>query len=314
MGGAALATAIVAMMAVPPAMAQRQSAQEIRKQQVAEIPTCAKPLGTISVIEPEDGTNWWTGQQLPAPSKLIKVFINKSRCFTLVDRGVGMAAARGERDLAADGELRRGANIGKGQIKAADYVMVPDLIGANNNAGGNAISGLIGGLMGGDAGRLVGGLNFKKKTADVVLTVTDVRSSEQVAMAEGNAKKTDLGWGASGSLFTGSNWGGAGASGYANTEIGQVITLAYLQAYSNIIAQLGALPADASAANVSQALRVTKPARLLGNAKGTGAAVRSLDPGMLLYPTGSKEGMMWEVEDELGNKGWVNSTNTELAK
>ena len=315
-GMAALAAGMmVALVAVAgPAAAQRQSAQDRRQEQMAQIPVCAKPLGTISVIEPEDATHWWTGQQLPAPSRLIKVFVNKSRCFTLVDRGAGMAAAQYERGLAADGDLRGGSNIGKGQIKAADYVMIPDLIGANSNAGGNAIGGLLGGLVGGNAGALIGGLNFKKKTADVVLTVTDVRSSEQVAMAEGSAKKTDIGFGASGGLFGGSGLGAAGVSGYANTEIGQVITLAYLQAYTDIVAQLGGLPDNASAANVTQALRVTKAARLLGNAQGTGQAVRSLDPGMLLYPTGNKEGLMWEVEDELGNKGWVNSTNTELAK
>jgi curli biogenesis system outer membrane secretion channel CsgG len=302
------------MMVSGPAQAQRKSAQDQRKQQTAEIPVCAKPLGSISVIEPEDSVNWWSGQQLPAPSKLIKVFVNKSRCFTLVDRGAGMAAAQYERGLAAAGDLRGGSNIGKGQIKAADYVMIPDLISQNSNAGGNAISGLLGGLVGGNAGSVIGGLNFKKKTADVVLTVTDVRSSEQVAMSEGSAKKTDIGWGASGRLFSGADFGAAGASAYANTEIGQVITLAYLQAYTDLVGQLGGLPANASAANVTQALRVTKPARLLANANGTGAAVRSLDPDMLLYPTGNKEQLMWEVEDELGNKGWVNSTFTELAK
>ncbi|MET0582252.1 MAG: CsgG/HfaB family protein [Pseudoxanthomonas sp.] len=307
-----LGLAVAAVSA--PASAQRQSAQEQRKEQVAQIPTCAKSLGTISVLEPEDATNWWTGQQLPAPSKLIKVFVNKSRCFTLVDRGAGLDAAMGERALASSGELRGRSNIGKGQIKAADYVLVPDLIANNNDAGGNALGGLLGGLIGGNAGAIVGGLNFKKKTADVVLTVTDVRSSEQVAMAEGNAKKTDIGWGASGGLFSGSGFGAAGVSGYANTELGQVITLAYLQAYTDIIGQLGGLPGNASAANATQALTVTKAARLLANAKGTGKAVRTLDPGMMLYPTGNKEGLMWEVEDELGNKGWVNSTMTELAR
>ena len=307
------AVAAVSMLAAGPAMAQRKSAQDQRKEQAAQIPVCQKPLGSISVLEPEASTQWWTGAQLPAPSKLIKVFVNKSRCFTLVDRGAGMSAAQYERSLAAEGDLRRGSNIGKGQIKAADYVLVPDLISQNSNAGGNAIGGLLGGLVGGNAGALLGGLNLKKKTADVVLTVTDVRSSEQVAMAEGTVKKTDIGWGAGAGLF-GSALGGAGVGGYANTEIGQVITLAYLQAYTDLIQQLGGLPADASAANVTQALRVTKPARLLANAKGTGSALRSLDPGMLLYPTGAKEGMMWEVEDELGNKGWVNSTSTELAK
>lgn len=312
---AALAVGMLAAFALAaPAHAQRQSAQDRRQEQMAQIPKCTKPLGSISVIEPEDAVSWWTGYQLPAPSKLIKVFVNKSRCFTLVDRGAGMAAAQAERALASEGDLRRGSNIGKGQIKAADYVLVPDLIGANSNAGGNAIGGLIGGLVGGRAGAVVGGLNFKRKTADVVLTVTDVRSSEQVAMAEGSAKKTDIGFGGSGALFGGGGLGAAGVGGYANTEIGQVITLAYLQAYTNLITELGGMPEDASAANVTQALRVTKTARLLANAKGTGTAVRSLDPGMLLYPTGNKDGMMWEVEDELGNRGWVNSTNTELAK
>ena len=303
----------LALAAVVAPVASAKSAQDERKEKVAQIPTCAKPLGTISVLEPEDATNWWTGQQLPAPSKLIKVFVSKSRCFTLVDRGAGLDAAQRERALGASGELRGRSNVGKGQMKAADYVMVPDLISANSNAGGNAIGGLIGGLVGGRAGAAIGGLDFKRKTADVVLTITDVRSTEQVAMAEGNAKKTDIGWGAGGGLFGYSGFGAMGASGYANTEIGQVITLAYLQAYTDIVAQLGGLPANASAANAQQAVTVTKPARLFTTAKGT-KVVRSLDPGMMLYPTGNKEGMMWEVEDELGNKGWISSTLIELSR
>ena len=302
-----------ALAAVVAPVASAKSAQDERKEKVAQIPTCAKPLGTISVLEPEDATNWWTGQQLPAPSKLIKVFVSKSRCFTLVDRGAGLDAAQRERALGASGELRGRSNVGKGQMKAADYVMVPDLISANSNAGGNAIGGLIGGLVGGRAGAAIGGLDMKRKTADVVLTVTDVRSTEQVAMAEGSAKKTDIGWGAGGGLFGYSGFGAMGASGYANTEIGQVITLAYLQAYTDIVAQLGGLPDNASAANAQQAVTVTKPARLFTTAKGT-KVVRSLDPGMMLYPTGNKEGMMWEVEDELGTKGWISSTLIELSR
>jgi hypothetical protein len=306
---ASLLTLAIAVAAAP-ASAQRKSAQDQRKERMAEIPTCAKPIGSISVLEPEDATDWWTGQQLPAPSKLIKVFVSKSRCFTLVDRGAGLDAAQRERALGASGELRNRSNVGKGQMRAADYVMIPDLISANRNAGGNAIGGLIGGLVGGRAGAAIGGLNFQKKTADVVLTVTDVRSTEQVAMAEGSAKKTDIGWGAGGGLF---GYSAGGASGYANTEIGQVITLAYLEAYIGVVEQLGGLPDNASAANAQQAVTVTKPARLFTTAKGT-KVVRSLDPGMMLYPTGNKEGMMWEVEDELGNKGWISSTLIELSR
>ena len=302
-----------ALVLATPAMAQRQSAQDQRKEQMQQIPVCAKKLGTISVLEPEDATNWWSGQQLPAPSKLIKVFVNKSRCFTLVDRGAGMDAAMRERELASSGELRGRSNVGKGQVKAADYVMVPDLIAQNSNAGGNAIGGLLGGLVGGRAGTVIGGLNFKKKTADVVLTVTDVRSSEQVAMAEGSARKTDIGFGAGGALWGGGGLGAAGVGGYANTELGQVITLAYLQAYTDLVAQLGGLPDSASAASAQQAVTVTKPARLFTGPDGK-KVVRPLDVGMMLYPTGTKQGAMWEVEDELGNKGWVSSTLLELSR
>ena len=315
---AALTAGIAVALTSQPAEASFKQkgtqAQEQRKQAAAQIPTCQRPIGTLSVIEPEDATHWWTGQQLPAPSRLIKAFVNRSRCFTLVDRGAGMAAGQFERELAASGDLRGRSNDGKGQIRAADYEMIPDLVSQNSNAGGNAVTGLLGGLIGGKAGAVVGGLNFRSKTADVVLTVTDVRSSEQVAISEGSARKSDMGFGASGGLFGGSGLGAAGVGGYANTEIGQVITMAYLQAYTDIVAQLGGLPDDASAAGAHQAVTVTRAGRLLANSQGTGAAVRSLEPGMMLYPTGVKEGVMWEVEDEMGNKGWVSSTMLELSR
>jgi len=56
----------------------------------------------------------------------------------------------------------------------------------------------------------VGGISLKSKTADVVLTLTDVRSTEQVALEQGHSKKTDLGWGAGGG---GAFFGGFAAGG-----------------------------------------------------------------------------------------------------
>jgi len=313
-GGRSVAIAIVLALIATPASAQRKSAEELRAEQAAHIPVCAKKIGTLSVLEPEDTTDWWTGQQLPAPSKLIKTFVNKSRCFTLLDRGAGMDAAMRERELSYGGELRGRANIGKGQMKAADYVLVPDLISRNGNAGGSAVGALIGGLLGGSQGAAIGGsLNLRKKTADVVLTLTDVRSSEQVAMAEGSAKKTDIGFGLGGGLFGSSGLGGAGVGGYANTEIGQVIAMAYLQAYTDLVAQLGGLDGTSSGAGTQRAATVIKPARLFDSAAGK-KVVRPLDIGMMLYPTGSKDGVMWEVEDEMGNRGWVSSALLELSK
>lgn len=45
-----------------------------------------------------------------------------------------------------------------------------------------------------------------------------------------------------------------------------------------------------------------------------GAVVCNLKAGAMLYPTGNKQGAMWEVEDELGTKGWINANRLELSK
>jgi curli biogenesis system outer membrane secretion channel CsgG len=303
----AVALSVVIM---PAAMAD--TAQQQRAKKEADIPVCTKKYGTLAVAEPE--RNWWTAYDLGSPETLLKVFVNKSGCFTLVDRGKGMAAAKAERDLAASGELRGRSNIGKGQVKAADYVLVPDLVAENKNSGGNAIGGMLGGLVGHGAGAILGGVSLKKKTADVVLTVTDVRSSEQVVLSEGHSTKTDLGWGGGGAVFGGGALAAGGATGYSDTEIGQVITLAYLQAYTDMISKFAALPDSASANNEQQAVTMSKPGRMYSNASPSSPVVRTLDPGMMLYPTGQKQDVMWEVEDELGNKGWVSSVLFGLAK
>ncbi|MGA7436647.1 MAG: CsgG/HfaB family protein [Luteibacter sp.] len=288
--------------------------QREHEAKVQAIPRCGRKLGSISVIEPEGGVHWWSQQQLPSPTKLIKVFVQKSGCFTLVDRGMGMGAAMRERELAAGGDLRGGSNVGKGQIKAADYVMVPDLVSSNRDAGRAGIGGLVGGLIGGTAGRLAGNVVINSKTADVVLTVTDVRSSEQVAMTEGHGEKNDLGFGAAGGLWGSDTSGKASVGAYASTTQGQVITAAYLDAYTKLVSELGGLPGNASAANTRQSGTVNKPTTLRTNADAKSAVVRKLDPGMAVYPTGDKMGVNWEVEDEHGNRGWLSSEHFDLAR
>jgi len=276
-----------------------------------QIPTCDKKIGTLAVTEPQN--QWWVALNLESPAALIKVFVSESKCFTLVDRGKGLQAAQAERALAASGEERAGSNIGKGQMKAADYVLVPDVVNQNRNSGGTNVGSIIGGLLPHGVGALVGGVSLKSKTADVVLTLTDVRSTEQVALEQGHAKKTDLGWmGGGGAGFFG-GFAAGGASGYANTEIGQVVTMAYLDAYTKMVGDLKNAAPDAKADNVQQAVRMSKPGKMYVDSNLKSAVVRDLDPGMMLYPTGDKMGVWWKVTDELGNAGWVVSTNFQLA-
>jgi curli biogenesis system outer membrane secretion channel CsgG len=276
-----------------------------------QIPTCGKKIGTLAVNEPQN--QWWTALNLESPAALIKVYVSQSKCFTLVDRGKGLQAAQAERALAASGEERVGSNIGKGQMKAADYVLVPDIANQNRNAERTNIGGVLGGLLPHGIGAVVGGVSLKSKTADVVLTLTDVRSTEQVSLEQGHAKKTDLGWmgGGGGGFFGG--FAAGGASSYANTEIGQVVSMAYLDAYIKMVADLKNTAPDAKADNVQQAVSMAKPGKLYTESNLKSKVVRELDAGMMLYPTGDKMGVWWKVTDELGNEGWAVSTNFQLA-
>jgi curli biogenesis system outer membrane secretion channel CsgG len=308
-----LRTGLGVAIAVAIGLAGR-AAPALSADQPPQIPTCDHKIGALAVTEPQVQNPWWTQYNLESPTALIKVYVSQSKCFTLVDRGKGLQAAQQERALAAAGEERVGSNVGKGQMKAADYVLVPDLASQNRNSGGANIGGIVGGLLGHGAGAVLGGISLKSKTADVVLTVTDVRSTEQVALEQGHAKKTDLGWmGGGGAGFFG-GFAAGGASGYANTEIGQVIAMAYLDAYIKIVNDMKANAPDAKADNVQQSVTMSKPGKMYEEASLKSAVVRDLDPGMTLYPTGDKVGVWWKVTDELGNAGWVVSTAFQLAR
>lgn len=282
--------------------------------QPPQMPRCNARIGTLAVREAPNGNQWWTSMNLESPAALIKVYVSQSNCFTLVDRGQGLQAAQEERALAASGEERVGSNMGMGQMKAADYVLIPDIANSNGNAQHTNIGGILGGFLPHGFGAVVGGISMSKKTADVVLTLTDVRSTEQVALEQGHSDKTDIGWAGGGG--GGSFWGGfaaGGASGYANTEIGQVIAMAYLDAYTKMVAELQHNAPNAQADNVQQSVRLTESTNLYSDANLHSSVVRGLKPGMMLYPTGDKVGIWWKVSDELGNVGWVVSSKLELA-
>ena len=248
---AALAGAVLFTSAPALAQTSNTGASQSRKMQsaaTAQIPQCARPLGVLAIVEPE--TQWWRELNLGSPEAIIKVFVQNSRCFTIVNRGRSMQSRAMERALADQGELQQGSNLGKGQVKAADYFLEPNIVTANRNSGGGglgAAAGALGGLFGGGGafvGGLVGGINVKKGEANVTLSVVNARTTEEFVV-EGYARKKDISWGAGGG---GGWWGGfaaAGASGYQNTEIGQVIVLAYLDAYTKLVGQLGGIPQGA---------------------------------------------------------------------
>ena len=305
-------------------------AQQAKKE--AAMPHCATFIGSVAIVAPEK--NWWQAYQLQSPDALIKMFVAKSGCFTILDRGRGFAVAERERALAAGGNLQAGSNIGGGQIKAADYVITPDVVLNNNNAGGSAIGAVLGSFIPGIGGLVASQLTLTDKSAEVTLAVTDVRTSEQVILADGKAEKTDIGFGFGGGVAGGSlsgiDFGAAGVSSYANTALGQVVAMAYLDAYAKMVDRIKALhPEAAPKAETPQTVPAvqSQPVVTKVTAKPVAMArtghlfhgpsvdsgpIRELPPGSILYPTGEKSETWWEVTDDTGQKGWVSSRMLRL--
>lgn len=248
-----LASAAVAALALGLVAAPASAQSSGRKQQergTAEIPQCTRNLGTVAIVEPD--SQWWRELSLGSPEAILRVFVQRSGCFTLVNRGRSMQNRAMERALADAGELQEGSNIGGGQVKAADYFLQPDIVTTNANSGGGGLGGVLGGIGGGLFGRgvgaIAGGIQVKKGEANVTLSIVNARTTVEEALVEGYSRKSDISFGGGGGGFFGGAFGGAAGGGYQNTEIGQIIVLAYLDAYTKLVTELGGLPADASAA------------------------------------------------------------------
>lgn len=204
----------------------------------SQLEHCQSSLGTVSLVENE-AAGWYTilrnEYKLPPTANLLRLLIQQSNCFVVVERGAaGMRAMDRERQLMGSGEMRGGSNFGKGQMVASDYGLSPEIIFSNSDAGG--MGGVLGGLIGGGSGRAlaaVGG-GMKTREASAMLTLVDNRSGVQVAASEGSASKSDFsGFGA---LFGGGMGGGLG--GYQNTAQGKVITAAFMDAYNQMVVAL----------------------------------------------------------------------------
>ena len=196
---------------------------------------CDRPLGTLAVSENQGASQaQLQSYGLGSPVALLRIMIQQSNCFTVVERGVAMQNMQQERALAASGEMQGGSNVGYGQLQAADFVMTPSVQFTAGDTGGlNAALSNYGGRFLGGLGGIVGGIagNLKFKEAQTSLLIADVRSGIQVAAAEGMAKKTDFG-------VSGWNWGGSGYTSlgaYTRTPEGKMVAASLLDNYNKIV-------------------------------------------------------------------------------
>lgn len=314
--GAAVMTAAPSAVLAQGRPAKPTNAQKMQTNAMAEVPHCTRKLGTLSITDGDDPRGW-NQYNLAPPAKLLRVIVQRSGCFNLVDRAAGLNAAQAERDIGSNLGMQRGSNVGQGQIKAADYVLVAEVQASNGDSGGSALAGIAGGLIGGSVGGLVGGIKTRKLEANTVLSLTNVRTTETIAVQDGYAVKNDIGWGAGGGAGGFGGFGGAVGGGYENTDTGRIVTIAFIQAYAKMVGDLGLLgdsSQTAAQAAPSKTFTATAAVNMRRTADAKGALVRTLQPGNVVYPTGAKNGLWWEVADENDNVGWVLNTKLEPSK
>ncbi len=211
-----------------------------------QLEKCGKPLATLAVSEPQDYVGRaLMGYGLPSPVPLIRMMVQQSNCFVVVERGRAMQNLMQERRLAESGQLRSNSNMGAGQMVTADYVLTPDVVFSSRDTGG--LGAALGSRLGGWGGALLAG-SMKFKEAQTSMLLADTRSSLQVASAQGSAKKTDFGLGG---LFTGTT-GGVGLGAYENTPEGKVVAASFLDNWNNIVRSIRNNPQLARQDNVQQ--------------------------------------------------------------
>jgi curli biogenesis system outer membrane secretion channel CsgG len=217
----------------------------------AALERCDTPLGTVALVE-ETSADWYrlftTEYRLGSTVPVLRLMIQQSNCFLVVERGRAMAAMERERAIAASGQGRAGSNMGGGQIVAADYSMTPEvLVSARGTSGGG------GGLAGGSRNlALLGAIagSIRTNEASTMLMLTDNRSGVQVSASQGSSSNTDFSAGAV--LFGGG--GGGGLGGYTNTPQGKVVIAAFTDSYNQMV----------------KALRQYKPQTVQGQGLGGG--------------------------------------------
>ena len=195
---------------------------------------CTETLGTLAMEE--DVNAPWYFQlrefQLGSTLPVLRLMIQQSNCFVIVERGRAMNNMMRERELQQSGEMRGGSSFGQGPMVAADYTMSPSIqfSGKTGGAAAGLASGF--GVLGAVAGVVAGSMS--KNEASTTLLLIDNRSGVQISAAEGTAGNMDFG--IFGAAFTGGL--GAGGGGYAKTPQGKVIVTAFADSYNQMVKAL----------------------------------------------------------------------------
>ncbi len=237
------------VLAGTPALAQKTGQGGTGIDENTELPRCEQPLGIVALVEekapdPSDQLSpglaallrmaeaqQGGGTAKVDPLPLIKLMAAQSNCFRVADRGAAMSALERERAMAST----TSAAMTKADWLISAQVLYSD---AKSRESGGGIGGVFGGAV---------GLKSKTLESQVMLSMIDVDTGLQEAVATGSARKKDIGV-VGGGLLLGLGVGALGGT-YGSTDIGKITSLAVLDAFRKLVLEAQSrLPSAAAAA------------------------------------------------------------------
>lgn len=258
-----------------------------------ELVTCEESLGSIALV---DGAGaGWRQWDLGSPRALITRLATESGCFTPHAGGGEPARFLITAIAGTEEEVDQGMNLA---TTAATEALVRT---------GAATSVLSRVPFGGAAAGLLGGLGGRRTVTAAGLTVVSPANGQPLATGSGSVSKSTLSFrGNSGS------WARdvAAGAGYSESREGRQLTEAYIIAFNQLIAQRAALeaapqPGAAAAAPSEPAAIAAVETTMRAGPSSTAEEVRGIRAGTELTPTGNRDGLWIEAEDNFGTRGWV---------
>jgi len=276
------ATLAIAMAAPAPAMAKSDD---------LALATCEESLGTIAVVDGD--TQGWSEYGLGSPRELINSLAIESGCFTPHNSATGAPADFLMNVVAGDSE-----EVDK-SIEMAKSAAMEGLV--RSGAAASVLSRVpIGGALVG----MFGGLGGKKKRGAAGIKLLSPATGMTIVTGSGEVKKSTISFGGGGGWAA-----GATASGYGQNKNGKMLVEAFVIAFNEVVAQaetISAVPKmQPAVATQTPGATTAVDTILRAGPNATAAEVRSLRAGTELTPTGERDGLFIEVQDNYGTKGWV---------
>ena len=163
----------------------------------------------------------------------------RSGCFQVVDRGAASEALQRERQLAAQGELREGSDMGGGQLVAADYLVTPNILFQDPNAGGSNVGGILGGLLPGMLGAVAGSIRSTSLEAPGTPDPHQRPLRRPGSRGRGFRQQARHRFQRRRPAHRRRRGGPAAVAPYTSTDIGKIVMVAFVDGLNKLVAQIG---------------------------------------------------------------------------